>query len=124
MPDDNLTHGHRHRVRVFVDFWNFSLSMRDVEAEFRPDWSKLGPVLSREAAKVTSAPTGEYQGLNFYGSHDPTSETGQKTASVGHYGCRYFSRRKRIHCTTAEKTLTAQLPSVSQAGSQVHCLRR
>ena len=78
MPDDNPTHGHRHRVRVFVDFWNFSLSMREVEGNFRTDWSKLGPVLSREAAKVTAAPTGEYQGLNFYGSHDPASERDRK----------------------------------------------
>ena len=78
MTDDIPTHRHRHRVRVFVDFWNYSLSMRDVAEEFRTDWSKLGPVLSRAAADVTAAPTGEYQGLNFYGSHDPTSESDKK----------------------------------------------
>ena len=65
----------RHRVRVFVDFWNFSLSMRDVDDKFRADWSKLGPVLSCEAVKVVNANAAdEYQGLNFYGSYDPASE--------------------------------------------------
>ena len=78
MPDEDLTHHQRHRVRVFVDFWNFSLSMRDVEEDFRSDWSRLGPVLSRVAAELTGAATNEYQGLNFYGSHDPASEGDKK----------------------------------------------
>ena len=37
----------RHRVRVFVQFWNYSLSMRSSDAEFRIDWAKLEPVLAR-----------------------------------------------------------------------------
>ena len=73
MPDDAPTHSHR--VRVFIDFWNFSLSMRDVDGNFRADWSRLGPVLSSEAVKVVNNnAVGEYQGLNFYGSYDPTSK--------------------------------------------------
>ena len=60
---------------MFVDFWNYTLSTRDVDAAFRTDWSKLGPVLSRAAAAVVdAAATGEYQGLNFYGSHDPARD--------------------------------------------------
>ena len=72
MPGEDPIHPLRHRVRVFVDFWNYTLSMRDVDKAFRTDWSKLGPVLSQAAAAVVDVPaTGEYQGLNFYGSHDP-----------------------------------------------------
>ncbi len=79
MPDDDPTLGRRHRVRVFVDFWNYSLSVRNVEENFRTDWSKLGPVLSREAVGVIDdAAVSEYQGLNFYGSHDPASESDKK----------------------------------------------
>ena len=64
----------RHRVRVFVDFWNYTLFMRSVDERFRTDWSKLGPALSHAAvAKVDTTATGEYQGLNFYGSYDPAS---------------------------------------------------
>ena len=66
-------------VRVFVDFWNYTLSMRGVDEDFRTDWSSLGPVLSRAATElVTAAGTGEYQGLNFYGSYDPNREKDRK----------------------------------------------
>ena len=79
MPDDAPPLSYRHRVRVFVDFWNYSLSMRDVDKYFRTDWAKLGSVLSSAAAKVVN-PTeaGEYQGLNFYGSYDPASDGDRK----------------------------------------------
>lgn len=64
-----------HRVKVFVDFWNFSLSMQDVDQDFRADWSQLGPVLSSEAVRViNNTAQSEYQGLNLYGSYDPGSE--------------------------------------------------
>jgi hypothetical protein len=29
----------RLRVRIFVDFWNFSLSLRDKDDNFRADWN-------------------------------------------------------------------------------------
>ena len=66
----------RHRVRVFVDFWNYTLTMRDhVDPTFATDWAKLGPALARTAvAEVDATATGEYQGLNFYGSYDRTKE--------------------------------------------------
>ena len=74
MPDDDQQQ--RHRVRVFVDFWNYTLTMRDnVDATFATDWAELGPKLARAAvAKVDATATGEYQGLNFYGSYDRVTE--------------------------------------------------
>lgn len=64
---------------MFVDFWNYTLHMKDVDDPFRTDWSKLGPVLSRAAAEVVDpTATGEYQGLNFYGSYNPASEKGRR----------------------------------------------
>ena len=79
MPGDDPIHRSRHRVRVFVDFWNYTLSMRGADEAFRTDWSKLGPMLTRAGVAVVDATaTGEYQGLNFYGSHDPASEADRK----------------------------------------------
>ena len=73
MPDADPQQ--RHRVRVFVDFWNYTLSMRVADDRFRTDWSKLGPGLARAAvAEVDTNATGEYQGLNFYGSYDRAKE--------------------------------------------------
>ena len=79
MPDDDSPHGKGYRVRVFVDFWNYTLSLQDVDQAFRTDWSKLGPVLSKAAAEIVGTATaGEYQGLNFYGSYDPDKHKDQK----------------------------------------------
>lgn len=76
--DDSIQYP-RHRVRVFVDFWNYTLSMRKADAEFHTDWQMLGQILSRAAvAVVDSNSTSEYQGLNFYGSYDPDSEADRK----------------------------------------------
>ncbi len=71
--------GPRHLVRVFVDFWNYTLSMRNADAEIRTDWAMLGPVLAHAAAGVVDvAAASEYQGLNFYGSHDPAREADRR----------------------------------------------
>ncbi|MDE0029681.1 MAG: NYN domain-containing protein [Deltaproteobacteria bacterium] len=79
MSDNDPIQGGRHRVRVFVDFWNYTLLMRETDEAFRTDWMKLGPVLSHAAAAVVdAAATAEYQGLNFYGSHDPARYSDRK----------------------------------------------
>ena len=74
MADDpNRESGYR--VRVFVDFWNFTLFMKDVDEGFLVDWSMLGPVLAGAAAGViNSVAAGEYQGLNCYGSYTKTDQ--------------------------------------------------
>ncbi len=74
MPDDAAPTTQRNRVRVFVDFWNYTLSMRHVDREFLTDWSTLGPVLAGAAGQcIASQSPAQYQGLNFYGSYDPNS---------------------------------------------------
>jgi hypothetical protein len=50
MPDSDR----RHRVRVFVDFWNYTLFMRNVDEAFKTDWSRIGPALLREAAAIVA----------------------------------------------------------------------
>lgn len=56
--------------------------MRNAHTEFSTDWAKLGPNLSRAAAAVVdTTTTGQYQGLNFYGSHDPASDADRRLHS-------------------------------------------
>lgn len=50
MPD-HAPNAQRNRVRVFVDFWNYTLSMRHVDRDFRTDWSALGPILAQAAGR-------------------------------------------------------------------------
>ncbi len=66
------------RVRVFLDYWNYELSMRTAEKRFKTDWGKIGPVLVEAAAKIVkSARPTEFQGLNFYGSYGLTEKEGR-----------------------------------------------
>ena len=56
----------RHRARVFVDFWNYTLLMRAIEAGFRTDWSQLGPVLAEAAVgRIDDGAGADYQGLSL-----------------------------------------------------------
>ena len=65
------------RVRVFVDFWNFSLSLRGVDDTFRTVWEPIGPAFAREAAKIVDpADKATFEGLHVYGSYDPLANDG------------------------------------------------
>jgi len=60
------------RVRIFVDFWNFTLAVNSLNPKPLIDWAKLGPVLTAEAgALVDLTRPASYEGLEVYGSFDP-----------------------------------------------------
>ena len=70
---------HRIRVKVFVDFWNFQLSINNLHTEFRVDWQQLGNVLAREALSIVDTTAlVAYQGMNVYGSYDPTNKKDER----------------------------------------------
>jgi hypothetical protein len=69
--------GPRARVRIFVDFWNFHLTLKhwNKGADFQLDWSRLGPWLTKNAG-VLALPSDQsrkasYEGLHVYMSFDP-----------------------------------------------------
>lgn len=65
----------RHRVHVFVDFWNFDLSISRVEDRFRADYKALGPSLVKAAGQlIDPSAQFEYAGMNVYMSSDESSE--------------------------------------------------
>lgn len=79
MPVQEQASNRSTRVRVFVDFWNFTLSMRDVDSRFRTDWSTLGLALAQAAGQRVDANSPiVYQGLNFYGSYDQSKSQDRK----------------------------------------------
>lgn len=73
MADDNFTYNVR--VRVFVDFWNFDISMRQrgfYSDGYSADWRQLGPCLALHGQRaVADAAFAVYLGMNVYGSYDP-----------------------------------------------------
>jgi uncharacterized LabA/DUF88 family protein len=70
------------RVRVFIDFWNYTLSMKGADADHRTNWSKIGKVIADEAARVVGQDGGcAYQGTNVYLSYDQSKEADKKLKS-------------------------------------------
>lgn len=67
------------KVRVFVDFWNLTLSVRRHDASFKIDWKKMGVALAQEAAKLVD-PNGlsSFEGMHVYGSWDPANANDNK----------------------------------------------
>lgn len=71
------------RVRSFVDFWNFQLSIDDWAKEYsassggdwRLDWKQLGPWLAEHATSLLASTDPSlkpsYDGLNVYASYNP-----------------------------------------------------
>ena len=68
----------RLRVRVFIDFWNFTLSVKGHDDQFRIAWQKLGPVLTAETGKLLTGSVPNYEGLHVYGSYDPNKPNDAK----------------------------------------------
>lgn len=61
----------RIRIKVFVDFWNFQLSVNNHSPDFRIDWIRLGQIVATHALNVVDSQASvAYQGMNVYGSYD------------------------------------------------------
>jgi hypothetical protein len=97
------------RIKVFMDFWNFQLTINDREAKARGvadvkvklDWKGLGMWLARKAAETAGlGGSFAYEGGNIYASYNPQT-----------------SEDKRLH-----KWLTTWLNR--QPGVHVECLER
>lgn len=58
------------RIRIFVDFWNFQLSLRREDEAFKVDWKPVAGLLVGEAEKLLNAPV-TYEAMHVYGSYDP-----------------------------------------------------
>ena len=59
------------RVRIFIDFWNFSLGMKEFDPAYRLDWAKLPGLLVAEATHPSIS--GKYEGACVYVSVNPKS---------------------------------------------------
>lgn len=76
----NATHGNV-RVRAFVDYWNFQLTLNEQESRargvedhrFSIDWKKLGGWLAAKACETVGIAKGSYSfdGVNVYTSYNP-----------------------------------------------------
>ena len=89
------------RVMVFVDFWNFQLLVNGMDRNFQVDWQRLGPVVAQEALGLVDAQaTLSYQGMNVYGSYDPSSPNGQRLLD---WARNFLARQPGVQVTMLER---------------------
>jgi len=75
-----------HRIRVFVDYWNFQLTINKREASergivdyrFEVDWLGLGPWLARKACERIQITDYSFDGINIYTSYNPGTQEGKR----------------------------------------------
>jgi uncharacterized LabA/DUF88 family protein len=59
------------RVRIFIDFWNLILGVKEFDRDYRIDWLKLPRILVSEAANPEP---GSYEGACVYASINAKSQ--------------------------------------------------
>jgi uncharacterized LabA/DUF88 family protein len=71
------------RVRVFVDYWNFQLTIneRSGGGRFLVDWRSLGPWLARVACESVGLSSHSFDGVIIYASFNPKTDEGKKFRS-------------------------------------------
>jgi uncharacterized LabA/DUF88 family protein len=98
---------HQHRVRIFVDYWNFQINWNE-RAPLRCDWPRVPAVLSKAAtAALTQATLGalELEETRVYASYEPRKDHRLKQWLHGFLdkqpGIRVFTRERRTRVKAA-----------------------
>lgn len=61
------------RVSIYLDFWNFTLNLRDYDDSVRPNWFEIAHVFINEAQAVVSSDDKlTLQDFNIFGSYTKT----------------------------------------------------
>jgi len=59
------------KLRIFIDFWNFQLSLQEVAGKnFRVDWKKISPWITQQSKSLID-PSLTFEGTIVYLSFDP-----------------------------------------------------
>lgn len=96
------------KIRIFVDFWNFSLSLRRQDDSFMLDWQKVAPVLTSEAAQIVGT-TGShvFEAMHVYGSYDPAKPD---DAKFRNWYSTWLDRQPGVHTVLLERQRKKNYP--------------
>jgi len=84
------------RSSIYLDFWNFTLNLRDLDSEYRLDWFKIADVFTHEAQVVLGNNEQlSLQDFNIYGSYSQT----QKEVKLYRWATSFLPKVKgaRVH---------------------------
>jgi uncharacterized LabA/DUF88 family protein len=60
------------KIMFFIDFWNYELTMKELDPHFLTDWFLLPSVITQEVSKLFDAPV-QYERCFIFGSYDLAS---------------------------------------------------
>lgn len=99
------------KVRVFVDYWNFTLSCKALNAAFRFDWSNIGPLFAAEAAAIVGPLQHSYEAMHVYGSYSPHQGADMK---FKHWLSNFLDRQAGVSVVAVERKLKRSPPKCPQ----------
>lgn len=90
------------RVRVFVDFWNFTLSMNAERPQaFQADWTKIGRLFAEKAAQQVDPAMGHsFEAMHVYASFDPI---GANDAKLRRWLERFLDNQPGVHVSSVPR---------------------
>jgi hypothetical protein len=105
------------RVRVFIDFWNFTLSLRRVSPGFMSDWRPIGPLLAEAAAGcIDPALPYSFEAMHVYGSFDPAKDGDKK---LRNWFANTLDRMPGVHVTVVERQKKVASPKCPVCQAEV-----
>ncbi|MCX6638079.1 MAG: NYN domain-containing protein [Acidobacteria bacterium] len=109
------------RVRVFVDYWNFQLTLNEREAaarhladfRFLVDWKKLGPWLAKKACGTVGVANHTFDGVIIYTSYNPATAEGKKFKN---WALTWLDRQPgvSVHCRERKPRSAFKCPACHQ----------
>lgn len=60
------------RLMIFVDFWNYELTMKELDPAFLTNWFKLPEAITNAVSQLLGRPI-DYERCFIFGSYDPSS---------------------------------------------------
>jgi uncharacterized LabA/DUF88 family protein len=112
------------KALVFVDFWNFQLSLNEVAGNhYRVDWKLLSPWLVHQSSMLIGHDL-DYEGSTVYISCNPSSESDKK---LYHFAINVLDRFPGVGVTLVERK-TRNPPTCNHCHNQIvdcpHCGQR
>ncbi len=113
-----------HRIRVFIDYWNFQLALNEIEAKekglsleaarFKVRWRDVGPWLAGKAASVVGLPAYSFDGVIIYSSYNPQTEEGRK---FHHWATTWLDRQPgvKVECRERRRKAAPKCPACHKA---------
>lgn len=121
------------RLMVFVDYWNFQLTLNEREARhrglstdrFKVNWRELGPWLAAKACSAlrVSEPH-SFEGVIFYASYAPATEEGRK---FHRWALTWLNRQPgvRVECRERRPKAPPRCPAChAEIADCPHCHRK